>query len=83
MRAFGADVESISSPAGITPDLIPAMMKRAAEIAAETGAYPTDQFNNTDMVNGYRRLGEELIDQLEDVTIDVDEPDVKVRVFCE
>jgi len=26
---------------------------------------------------------EELIDQLEDVTIDVDEPDVKVRVFCE
>jgi len=26
---------------------------------------------------------EELIDQLEDVTIDVDETDVKVRVFCE
>ncbi|HYS56188.1 MAG TPA: hypothetical protein VER58_20710 [Thermoanaerobaculia bacterium] len=26
---------------------------------------------------------EELIDQLEDVTIDVDETDVKVRIFCE
>ena len=64
MRAFGAEVELIPSPEGITPDLIPAMMKRAAEIAAETGAFATDQFNNTDMVNGYRRLGEELLDQL-------------------
>ena len=64
MRAFGAEVELVPSPEGITPDLIPAMMKRAAEIAAETGAFATDQFNNTDMVNGYRRLGEELLDQL-------------------
>src|SRR5436305_14773303 len=37
MRAFGADVELVHSPAGITPDLIPAMMARAAEIAAEVG----------------------------------------------
>jgi cysteine synthase A len=64
MRAFGADVELIASPGGITPDLIPAMMRRAAEIAADTGAFATDQFNNTDMVDGYRRLGEELLDQL-------------------
>jgi cysteine synthase A len=64
MRAFGADVELIPSPEGITPDLIPAMMKRAAEIAAETGAFATDQFNNADMVDGYRRLGEELLNQL-------------------
>ena len=54
MRAFGAEVELIPSPEGITPDLIPAMMRRAAEIAAETGAFATDQFNNTDMVDGYR-----------------------------
>ena len=40
------------------------MMARAAEIAAETGAFATDQFNNTDMVDGYRRLGEELLEQL-------------------
>jgi cysteine synthase A len=40
------------------------MMRRAAEITAQTGAFATDQFNNTDMVDGYRRLGEELIDQL-------------------
>jgi len=60
MRAFGAQVELVPSPSGITPDLIPAMMRRAAEIAAETGAFATDQFNNTDMIDGYRGLGEEL-----------------------
>ena len=64
MRAFGAEVELIPSPEGITPALIPAMMRRAAEIAAQTGAFATDQFNNADMVEGYRRLGEELLDQL-------------------
>jgi cysteine synthase A len=64
MQAFGADVELIPSPDGITPDLIPAMVRRAGEIARETGAFPTDQFNNTDMIDGYRRLGEELLGQL-------------------
>jgi cysteine synthase len=64
MVAFGAQVELIPSPDGITPDLIPSMMRRAAEISAETGAFATDQFNNADMVGGYRRLGEELLDQL-------------------
>jgi cysteine synthase len=64
MQAFGAEVELIPSPEGITPELIPAMMRRAAEIAAQTGAFATDQFHNTDMVDGYRRLGEELLDQL-------------------
>ncbi len=64
MRAFGAEVELIPSPDGITPGLIPAMMRRAAEITAQTGAFATDQFNNTDMVEGYRRLGGELLDQL-------------------
>src|SRR5690349_22934132 len=44
MAAFGADVELIPSPDGITPGLIPAMMRRAAEITAQTGAFATDQF---------------------------------------
>ena len=65
MRAFGAEVELIHSPEGITPTLIPSMQARAAEIAAEIGAYQTDQFNNTDMVEGYRALGEELLEQLD------------------
>ncbi len=64
MRAFGAEVELIPGPDGITPDLIPSMMRRAAEITAQTGAFAIDQFNNTDMVDGYRRLGEELLHQL-------------------
>ena len=41
------------------------MRARAAEIAAETGAYQTDQFNNTDMVEGYLALGAELLEQLD------------------
>ncbi|MEV4537803.1 cysteine synthase family protein [Asanoa sp. NPDC049518] len=65
MRAFGAEVELIHSPGGITPELIPAMVRRAAEIARETGAFWTDQFNNTDMTDGYRRMGEEILEQLE------------------
>jgi cysteine synthase A len=66
MRAFGADVELIPSPQGITPGLIPAMRARAAEIAREVGGYETDQFNNHDMVDGYRALGDELADALDD-----------------
>jgi cysteine synthase len=65
MRAFGAEVELLPSPEGITPTLIPRMQARAAEIAAATGAYQTDQFNNTDMIDGYRALGQELFDQLD------------------
>jgi cysteine synthase A len=41
------------------------MRARAAEIAAEIGGFQTDQFNNTDMVEGYRALGAELADQLD------------------
>jgi cysteine synthase A len=66
MRAFGAQVEVLRSPEGITPTLIPRMMARAREIVAETGGYPTDQFNNPDMVDGYLSLGRELAAQLED-----------------
>lgn len=66
MRAFGADVELIASPSGITPQLIPAMRARAEEIAAEVDGYQTDQFNNPDMVDGYAALGHELADALDD-----------------
>jgi cysteine synthase len=64
MQAFGAEVELIPSPEGITPELIPTMVRRAGQIAAETGAFWTDQLNNVDMLDGYRRLGEELLEQL-------------------
>jgi cysteine synthase A len=64
IRAFGAELEIIPSPEGITPSLIPAMMARAREVVERDGAFPTDQFNNHDMLNGYGRLGEELLEQV-------------------
>jgi cysteine synthase len=65
MQAFGADVEVLPSPEGITPELIPRMMDRAAEIVEEIGGYATDQFRNEDMVDGYRGLGREILEQLD------------------
>jgi cysteine synthase A len=65
MEALGAELEVIPSPEGITPDLIPRLMARAAEIVEETGGFATDQFRNVDMLDGYRALAEELLEQLE------------------
>src|SRR5215207_10610452 len=67
MRAFGADLEVLPSPEGITPALLPAMRARVAELVDELGAYATDQFRNHDMVEGYRAMGEEIADQVGDV----------------
>jgi cysteine synthase A len=64
MEAFGAHVEIVPSPEGITPDLIPRMRARAGELAAALGAFQTDQFRNTDMIVGYQRLGAELLEQV-------------------
>jgi len=65
MRAFGAQVELVPSPHGMTPDLIPAMQARAREIVAESGAFLVDQFHNLDMISGYEQLGAELLEQLD------------------
>jgi cysteine synthase A len=65
MRAFGAELEVLPSPEGITPDLIPRLMERAAEIVEEVGGYATDQFRNEDMIAGYAELGTELAEQLD------------------
>lgn len=65
MRAFGADLELIHSDHGIHPELIPQMVARAAEIVAEVDGFATDQLNNLDTLDGYRRIGEEILDQLE------------------
>jgi cysteine synthase A len=65
MRALGAQLEVIPSPEGITPHLLPTMIERAAAIAAEVDGYQTDQFRNADMVEGYRAIGRELLEQLD------------------
>jgi cysteine synthase A len=65
IEAFGAELEVIPSPEGVTPELVPRMMARSREIVVETGGFATDQFNNRDMLDGYSALGRELLDQLE------------------
>ena len=65
MRVFGAELELIHSDDGIHPELIPSMQARAAEIVRDDGAFPTDQFNNLDTLDGYLDIGRELIDQID------------------
>jgi cysteine synthase len=65
IQAFGAALEVLPSPEGVTPQLVPRMMERAREIVEETGGFATDQFNNRDMLAGYEGLGRELLDQLD------------------
>jgi cysteine synthase len=72
MAALGAEVEVLRSPEGVTPDLVPRMIERSREIVEETGAYPTDQFRNRHMVEGYRRMGDEILEQL----------DGRIDAFC-
>jgi len=64
IAAFGAELEIIDSPEGITPALIPRMMERAREIVATEGGFATDQFNNHDSLDGYRTIGDEIARQL-------------------
>jgi len=65
MRLFGAELELVFSEEGkITPDLIPAMIKRTQEINAEGNVYLTNQFNNKDAIKGYRVMGNEIISQV-------------------
>jgi cysteine synthase A len=65
MAAFGAELEILRSPDGITPDLIPRMAARAQAIVAADGGYATDQFRNRHQVTGYRALGVEVADALD------------------
>ena len=65
MEVFGAELEVLKSEGGkLTPDLVPRMMARAREIAAEGPSYATDQMRNPDMVAGYESLGAELLKQV-------------------
>ena len=65
MRAFGAELTIVPSDGGvITPDLIPRIIEKAKELAAEPGTYFTDQFNNSDALIGHRNAGRELLSQI-------------------
>jgi cysteine synthase A len=65
MRAFGADVEVMPSDGGkVTPELFDRFKKRIATMKEEPGTFWTDQFHNTDALNGYRLIGTELLKQV-------------------
>jgi cysteine synthase len=65
MQIFGAELEVLKSQGGkLTADLVPKMMERARELAAEGPSYATDQMRNPDMVAGYEPLGAELVRQV-------------------
>jgi cysteine synthase len=64
MRAFGATLDVLPSPEGITPQLLPALRERALEIADEIDGFRTDQFQNHDMPTGYHEMGLEILAHL-------------------
>ena len=65
MRALGAEVLVEPSVGGVvTPDLWPRMMARAKRLVDGGGYVYLNQFHNGDAHAGYRRLGEELVQQL-------------------
>lgn len=71
MPAFGADLVMVPSQDGrITPDLIPRMIEEAGKLSMEPGVYWTNQLHNRDSIVGYRRIGEEIVRQV-DTSIDV------------
>jgi cysteine synthase A len=65
MEAFGARVEIVPSDGGqVTPALFDRFKARIAVLKEEPNTFWTDQFHNTDALNGYRNIGLELAEQL-------------------
>jgi cysteine synthase A len=61
MRILGAQLEIVPSQGGgMTEKLTRDMIEAARVVAAETGAYWTDQMNNTDQMAAYRKLADEI-----------------------
>jgi cysteine synthase A len=66
MRAFGAEVSLLPSEGGkITLDLFERFKREIRNRAAEPNSFYTDQMNNRDSILGYRKIGEEILQQLD------------------
>jgi len=73
MTAFGAELRMIASDGGkVTPALFERFRAEIAKLTAEPDTFWTDQFHNTDALNGYADIGRELYEQA----------DGRVDVFC-
>lgn len=65
MRAFGADLELVPSDGGkVTPALFDRFKARIAALTRDANTFWTDQFNNTDALDGYANIGHELVEQV-------------------
>lgn len=61
MRVLGATLQIVRSESGrMTEKLTRDMIEAARVVAAETGAYWTDQMNNTDQMAAYHEMAEEI-----------------------
>jgi cysteine synthase A len=70
MQAFGAEVRLTPSEGGkVTPSLFDRFREQIAVLKDEPGTYWTDQFNNTDALNGYGKIGQELLEQLDSIDL--------------
>jgi cysteine synthase A len=68
MEAFGAEVEIVPSDGGkVTPALFDRFRARIATLKEDPATFWTDQFNNTDALNGYRDIGVELLQQIKSI----------------
>jgi cysteine synthase A len=64
MTAFGAELRIVPSEGGkVTPALFDRFRSEIAKLAAEPDTFWTDQFHNTDALNGYAAIGRELLEQ--------------------
>jgi cysteine synthase A len=64
MKAFGAELRMVPSDGGkVTPALFERFRAEIAKLAAEPDTFWTDQFHNTDALNGYVNIGRELLEQ--------------------
>jgi cysteine synthase A len=64
MRALGAELRMVPSDGGkVTPALFVRFREQIAVLAAEPETFWTDQFHNTDALDGYAGIGRELLEQ--------------------
>jgi cysteine synthase A len=64
MTAFGAELRIVPSDGGkVTPALFDRFRSDIAKLAAEPDTFWTDQFRNTDALEGYAGIGRELLKQ--------------------
>jgi cysteine synthase A len=64
MRAFGAELKIVPSDGGqVTPALFERFRDEIAVLAAAPETFWTDQFHNTDAIDGYAGIGRELLEQ--------------------